>query len=78
VGLGGGTLPVNFFTLPHECSVAAPYWGSISELMEVVSLAQAGKIHMLVEHFPLERAGEAYRRLHDGEIQGRAVMTPNG
>ena len=77
VGLGGGALPVNFFGPPHECSVASPYWGSITELMEVVSLAQAGKIRMLVEHFPLERASEAYRLLHDGKINGRAVVTPN-
>jgi propanol-preferring alcohol dehydrogenase len=78
VGLGGGALPVNFFSPPHECSVASPYWGFITELMEVVSLAQARKIQMLVEYFPLERAGEAYRLLHDGKIQGRAVITPNG
>jgi propanol-preferring alcohol dehydrogenase len=77
VGLGGGALPVNFFNLPHECSVAAPYWGSITELMEVVSLAQAGKIKILVEYFPLERAGAAYHLLHDGKIRGRAVITPN-
>lgn len=32
---------------------------------------------MLVEHFPLERAGEAYHLLHDGKIQGRAVITPS-
>jgi len=31
---------------------------------------------MLVEHFPLERAGEAYKLLYDGKIKGRAVMTP--
>ena len=78
VGLGGGALPVNFFSPPHECSVAAPYWGFIGELMEVVSLAQAGKIKMLVQHFPLERAGEAYRLLREGKITGRAVITPNG
>jgi alcohol dehydrogenase, propanol-preferring len=78
VGLGGGALPVNFDSLPHECSVASPYWGSIGELMEVVTLAQAGKIQMLVEHFPLERAGEAYQLLHEGRVQGRAVITPNG
>jgi alcohol dehydrogenase, propanol-preferring len=78
VGLGGGALPVNFFSPPHECSVASPYWGSISELMEVVSLAEAGKIRLLVEHFPLERAAEAYHLLHDGKIAGRAVITPNG
>ena len=77
VGLGSAALPVNFSSPPHECSVASPYWGSIPELMEVVSLAQAGKIQMLVEHFPLERAAEAYQLLHDGKIQGRAVITPH-
>jgi alcohol dehydrogenase, propanol-preferring len=77
VGLGSAALPVNFRSPPHECSVASPYWGFITELMEVVSLAQAGKIQMLVEPFPLERASEAYRLLHDGKIQGRAVITPN-
>lgn len=78
VGLGGGALPVNFMSPPQECAVASPYWGSITELMEVVSLAQAGTVRMLVETFPLERAGEAYRCLYDGKIQGRAVITPNG
>ncbi len=77
VGLGGGALPVNSRALAKECSVAAPYWGSIPELMEVVSLAQAGKIRMLVEQFPLRRAGDAYRLLRDGKIRGRAVITPN-
>jgi propanol-preferring alcohol dehydrogenase len=77
VGLGNAALPVNFSSPPHECSVASPYWGTIPELMEVVSLAQAGKIKMLVEYFPLERAGDAYQLLHDGKIQGRAVITPN-
>jgi propanol-preferring alcohol dehydrogenase len=46
--------------------------------MEVVSLAQAGKIRILVEHFPLERASEAYHLLHGGKINGRAVITPSG
>jgi propanol-preferring alcohol dehydrogenase len=78
VGLGGGALPVNFTSPKHECSVASPYWGSIAELMEVVALAQAGKIEMLVEPFPLERVGEAYQLLREGKIQGRAVITPNG
>ncbi len=78
VGLGGGALPVNFHSPAKECSVASPYWGSIPELMEVVSLAQTGKIKMLVEQFPLERASEVYHLLHDGKIQGRAVILPNG
>ena len=78
VGIGGGALPVNFSSPAHECSVASPYWGSITELIEVVALAQAGKIRMLVEHFPLEQATKVYQLLHDGKIKGRAVITPNG
>ena len=68
---------MNFYGPAKECSVSAPYWGYIPELIEVVSLAQAGKIKTLVEHFPLERAAEAYHLLHDGKIKGRAVITPN-
>ncbi|MEV7977626.1 NAD(P)-dependent alcohol dehydrogenase [Streptomyces sp. NPDC086519] len=78
VGLGGGALPVDFSSPPHECSVAAPYWGSLTDLMEVITLAQQEKIKVLVEHFPLQRANEAYQLLHDGRIQGRAVITPHG
>jgi propanol-preferring alcohol dehydrogenase len=77
VGLGGGALPVNFSSPPHECSVASPYWGSLPELLEVITLAQQEKIEMLVERFPLERANEAYQLLRDGKIQGRAVITPH-
>jgi alcohol dehydrogenase, propanol-preferring len=77
VGLGKAALPVNFSSPAKECSVASPYWGYISELMEVVDLAQAGKIKMLIEHFTLEQAGEAYHLLHEGKIRGRAVIIPN-
>jgi alcohol dehydrogenase, propanol-preferring len=78
VGLGGGALPVNFACPPHECSVAAPYWGSLPELMDVITLARQEKIKLLVEHFPLERAREAYQLLRTGRIRGRAVITPHG
>jgi propanol-preferring alcohol dehydrogenase len=77
VGVGNAALPVNFSNPPHECSVASPFWGSIPELIEVISLAQTGKIKMLVEHFTLDGAAHAYQLLHDGKIQGRAVITPN-
>jgi propanol-preferring alcohol dehydrogenase len=77
VGVGNAALPVSFASPPHECSVASPFWGSIPELIEVITLAQTGKIKMLVEHFSLEDAAHAYHLLHDGKIQGRAVITPN-
>ena len=78
VGVGSAALPVNFSSPPHECAVASPFWGSIPELIDVVELATAGKIGMLVEHFTLDEAANAYQLLHDGKIQGRAVITPHG
>lgn len=77
VGLGNAALPVNFHSPAKECSVAAPFWGTIPELIDVISLAQSGKIKMLVEHFALDDAAHAYHLLHNGKIQGRAVITPN-
>lgn len=78
VGIGGGTLPVSFMTLPNECAVCSPYWGTISELHEVVALARAGRIRMTTERVPLESALDAYARLERGEVAGRVVVTPNG
>jgi propanol-preferring alcohol dehydrogenase len=43
----------------------------------VITLAQTGKIRMLVEHFTLDHADEAYQLLRDGKIRGRAVITPH-
>lgn len=77
VGLGNAALPVNFHSPAKECSVASPFWGSIPELIEVIALAQTGKISMLVQHFSLDEAEHAYDLLHHGKIQGRAVITPN-
>ena len=77
VGLGNAALPMNFHSPAKECSVAAPFWGTIPELIDVISLAQSGKIKMLVEHFALDDAAHAYHLLHNGKIQGRAVITPN-
>jgi propanol-preferring alcohol dehydrogenase len=76
VGLGGGTLPVAFGRLGWEVSVAIPYWGSIVELLEVLELARQGAIRAHVEHFPLERVDDAYARLRDGRLEGRAVIVP--
>ncbi|MGW6153308.1 NAD(P)-dependent alcohol dehydrogenase [Streptomyces sp. NPDC055144] len=76
VGLGGGSLAVGFGTTPYEASVTAPYWGSRSELMEVLDLARAGVISVHVETYGIDDAPTAYQRLHDGTVRGRAVILP--
>jgi alcohol dehydrogenase, propanol-preferring len=76
VGMGMGTVPVSFFTLPYEVSVSTTYWGSLVEYMEVLALAADGRVHAHIERFPLDRVGEAYDELRAGNIEGRAVVTP--
>ncbi|HXF71046.1 MAG TPA: NAD(P)-dependent alcohol dehydrogenase [Actinomycetota bacterium] len=76
VGLAGGSLPFGFFRVPLEASLAAPYWGTVTELMEVLELARAGRIRAHVERFRLVEVEEAYRRLRSGAVRGRAVVVP--
>ncbi|WP_406429087.1 NAD(P)-dependent alcohol dehydrogenase [Streptomyces sp. NBC_00147] len=76
VGLGGGSLAVGFGTTPYEASVTAPYWGSRSELMEVLDLARSGVVSVHVETYGIDDAPTAYQRLHDGTVRGRAVILP--
>ncbi|WP_406447619.1 NAD(P)-dependent alcohol dehydrogenase [Streptomyces sp. NBC_00876] len=78
VGIGGGALPVGFGSLPFSTTVTAPYWGSRSELAEVLDLARTGAVEVHVETYSLDEAPLAYERLHDGRINGRAVILPNG
>jgi alcohol dehydrogenase, propanol-preferring len=76
IGLGMGTLPVSFFGLPYGAEVATSYWGTATELVELVELARRKSIHLDVEVFPLAQATEVYDRLRRGDIRGRAVIVP--
>jgi propanol-preferring alcohol dehydrogenase len=82
VGLGRGELtfrptpgnPLN--PIPLETSAVVPYWGNHLDLVEVVALSRAGRIHAETQLFALADVAEAYDQLKKGEVQGRAVMIP--
>lgn len=76
VGIGGGTLPISFFGIAYEVSVATTYWGSRPELFEVLDLARRGHIRPHVQRFALDDAPAAYEALAAGEVEGRAVIVP--
>lgn len=76
VGLGDGSLDYSFFTLPYECRLTTTYWGSVTELGEVLELARSGAIEVQIERFALEDATEVYGRLREGSLHGRAVIVP--
>lgn len=76
VGLGGGQIDVTAGHIPYGVRVSTPYWGSRVELIEVIALANQGKINIDLEKYRLEEANEVYEKLHHGQINGRAVLVP--
>jgi propanol-preferring alcohol dehydrogenase len=76
VGLGGGRHEFRHGSTPYGTSMCIPYWGSRVELMEVIAMARAGRIHAETTEFPLTEAVDVYARLKAGRINGRAVLVP--
>jgi propanol-preferring alcohol dehydrogenase len=76
IGLAMGNLPVNFFSIPYGADVATSYWGTATELMELVALVRTGRVTIDIETFPLADAVAVYDKLRRGEIRGRAVVMP--
>jgi len=69
-------MPTGFFSTPFGVSVRAPYWGSRSELREVLDLARVGAVTVHTEVYGLDDAVTAYEKLHAGTVRGRAVIVP--
>lgn len=67
---------VGFGHQAHEVSVSAIYWGGRHELIELVDLARAGLIDVTTERFSLDDGAEAYHRMEQGTLLGRAVVVP--
>ena len=76
VGIGGGTFPFSFFSLPYEVSVQTTYWGTRPELAEVLALGARGLLHPKVTTYPLDDGLRAYRDLQAAAVAGRAVIVP--
>jgi alcohol dehydrogenase, propanol-preferring len=78
LGLAGGTIEYGFGSLPWGARIATTYWGTAVELMEVLDLARTGQIEVGTERVPLEDVADAYDRLREGRVEGRAVACPGG
>lgn len=76
VGLALGTLPLSFFSIPYGATVRTSYWGTVTELMELVELARAKQIRSQVEVYPLHEVERVYEKLAAGKVCGRAVLVP--
>ncbi len=76
VGLGGGRHDFRHGSTPYGTTLSIPYWGSRVELLDVIAMARAGRIHAETTSFPLADAVDVYAKLKAGRIAGRAVLIP--
>jgi propanol-preferring alcohol dehydrogenase len=78
VGLFGGELKLSLVMLPTRAyKIIGSYTGTISDMIELISLARRGVIKPGVSNrFKLEQATEALTMLKDGKILGRGVINP--
>ncbi len=76
VGVAMGTLPWSFMATAYESTLSSTFWGTKTELKEIVALAQAGKIKVETQTFPLDEAATVYSQLEAGQITGRAIVLP--
>ncbi|XKH52431.1 NAD(P)-dependent alcohol dehydrogenase [Citricoccus nitrophenolicus] len=78
VGSGGAEAAVGKNRgLNRGWSVSAPFWGPRVDLERVIDLAARGRLGAETEVWDLERVPEAYDRLRQGRIRGRAVVQPD-
>jgi alcohol dehydrogenase, propanol-preferring len=78
VGLFGGALQLNLVSMPTRAyKLIGSYTGSMTDMIEIVSLAGRGIIKPVVSNkFKLDQATEALTMLKQGKIIGRGIINP--
>lgn len=75
VGLVGDRIDLPLFPLvAREYTLHGSFWGNHTDLSEVMTLAQEGKLRHTIKRIRLEEANENLELLRDGEVVGRAVI----
>jgi len=78
VGRGGGSIDFGPHGLPHGACISSTFGGSKLELMELLALAEAGRIECRIERHPLSQVDRVFDKLRRNEVIGRAVIVPDG
>lgn len=79
-GLGGGTLPFQVNTdavaLPWGVNVQRSFGGTRADQLQVIALAQQGKISVETVTYPLAEFQQAFDDLEANKVTGRAILVP--
>jgi NAD+-dependent secondary alcohol dehydrogenase Adh1 len=73
----GGTIQIPAIDMIFsEKNIIGNLVGTYADLMELMTLAGEGKVHLATTFYPLDEINQAISDLHHGRIKGRAVLIP--
>jgi NAD+-dependent secondary alcohol dehydrogenase Adh1 len=76
VGYGGEIRISALDMICTERRIIGNLVGNYSELVELMELANRGKVNLATNYYKLQEANQALHDLHHGKIKGRAVLVP--
>jgi NAD+-dependent secondary alcohol dehydrogenase Adh1 len=76
IGYGGELRIPTLDFVAGEKNVIGNIVGTYTDLAELMVLAQAGKVTLHTQQYPLDRALDALHDLDAGQVRGRAILVP--
>ena len=76
VGYGGQINLPAMDMITSEKTIVGNLVGTYAELVELMALADRGRVHLATKEYKLSAANDALRDLHHGTVKGRAVLIP--
>jgi NAD+-dependent secondary alcohol dehydrogenase Adh1 len=76
VGYGGEIRISALDMITTEKRIIGNLVGTYTELVELMELADKGKVHLATKYYKLSEANQALHDLNAGKVKGRAVLIP--
>ena len=76
IGYGGELRIPTLDIIATERNIVGNIVGTYTDLAELMVLAQAGKVTLHTQKYPLEKAVDALHDLDAGKVRGRAILVP--
>ena len=76
IGYGGKVEIPTIDIIFSEKNIIGNLVGTYADLMELMNLAQQGKVHLATAEYKFDDINQAISDLHHGQVKGRAVLVP--
>jgi NAD+-dependent secondary alcohol dehydrogenase Adh1 len=76
IGYGGTLVVPTLDVISTERNIIGNIVGTYNDLVELMVLAEAGKVTLHTKTYPLDAAVDALNDLDNGQVRGRAILVP--